>query len=430
LKNKPTSIKELCAFIWYLEGKYNLLDLEIDGVKPWQSQRMSIYYTLALELKILNQAQASMSIKDKFSSLFSYFINSVKYNPFNIFKAEVVIVSGKRVSKINDREIDIYSKYFLDELIKTRSVIEFEQPYLGKHYKQIKKYTYYSDWIDLSSKIYIFLNRANITKSQINFLKVVENEIETLLDIKFNLSNYLIKSIVRFKIEYKLYRYFLKRTEAKNIYIVNAYMMSSFIKAAKDSSIEVYELQHGIFSEYHLGYSYPQRIETLEYFPHKFLVWNEFWKTMIKLPIENKDIIIDRFRYLEKEKKKYIHLEKKQNQMLILSQGAIGEKIAKKILDNFDFFEQYEIIYKLHPGEYERWKSYSSLVELNRLSNITVVKDELLLYELFATSQYQVGVFSTAIYEGVEFGCKTILLDLTGIEYMDKFIKFYNPKII
>ena len=43
---------------------------------------------------------------------------------------------------------------------------------------------------------------------------------------------------------------------------------------------------------------------------------------------------------------------------------------------------------------------------------------------MFSVSEYQLGVFSTALYEGVEFGCKTILADLPGIEYMDQFIKY------
>ena len=30
------TIKDLCEFIWYLENKYDLIDLEIDGVKIWQ----------------------------------------------------------------------------------------------------------------------------------------------------------------------------------------------------------------------------------------------------------------------------------------------------------------------------------------------------------------------------------------------------------
>jgi hypothetical protein len=45
------------------------------------------------------------------------------------------------------------------------------------------------------------------------------------------------------------------------------------------------------------------------------------------------------------------------------------------------------------------------------------------LYELFAQSEYQIGVFSTAIYEGLTLNCKTVLLDFPGVEYMEYLIE-------
>ena len=33
-------------------------------------------------------------------------------------------------------------------------------------------------------------------------------------------------------------------------------------------------------------------------------------------------------------------------------------------------------------------------------------------------ARYQVGVFSTAVYEGLALGCVTLLVDLPGLEYM------------
>jgi len=83
-------------------------------------------------------------------------------------------------------------------------------------------------------------------------------------------------------------------------------------------------------------------------------------------------------------------------------------------------------MYKLHPGEFSRWKSYKSLQKLNEFKNVLIIKDEIPLYELLAMSVLQIGVYSTALYEGVEFGCKTILLDVNGIENMDRFIQVYD----
>ena len=65
---------------------------------------------------------------------------------------------------------------------------------------------------------------------------------------------------------------------------------------------------------------------------------------------------------------------------------------------------------------------------LQKKYNVSIVTN-VDLYEYLAKSEYQAGVFSTALYEGVEFNCKTILLKLPGIEYMDQFIKINKPII-
>ena len=45
------------------------------------------------------------------------------------------------------------------------------------------------------------------------------------------------------------------------------------------------------------------------------------------------------------------------------------------------------------------------------------------LYKLFAQSKYQVGAFSTAIYEGLMFNCKTFIVDVPGVEYLDDLVE-------
>jgi len=56
--------------------------------------------------------------------------------------------------------------------------------------------------------------------------------------------------------------------------------------------------------------------------------------------------------------------------------------------------------------------------------------DPIPLYKLFAESRIQVGVNSTAIYEGLSFGLQTILLDLPGVEYMDYLVKEQVARVV
>jgi len=52
--------------------------------------------------------------------------------------------------------------------------------------------------------------------------------------------------------------------------------------------------------------------------------------------------------------------------------------------------------------------------------NVELVDDD--LYKLLSSSEYQVGVYSTAIYEGLLFGLKTILCNTMFVEYMEELI--------
>ena len=88
----------------------------------------------------------------------------------------------------------------------------------------------------------------------------------------------------------------------------------------------------------------------------------------------------------------------------------------------------YKIVYKLHPFEFDTWfEDYPWLAE----SNIEIVglkgKN---LYQLFAESEIQVGVYSTALFEGLSFGVRTFILDEKGIEYMQYLIENENATIV
>jgi hypothetical protein len=45
------------------------------------------------------------------------------------------------------------------------------------------------------------------------------------------------------------------------------------------------------------------------------------------------------------------------------------------------------------------------------------------IYTLFSESTYVVGVFSTAVFEAVFFGCKIILLNVPGVEMAENLIQ-------
>lgn len=414
------TIKELCEFIWSLEDKYNLIDLELDGVKVWQYARMKLYYLLAQRIGVLAQPHNRMTMFEKVKVVYKYIINTLLYSPFYAGKVDAIIFPHQRVKEVQGKYIDIYTEYLKEELISEEvSLIEVEYPYEGVHKRQKTKSIYYGDIFVLSRMFSRFFKVRNDKRSMI---ENVQNEIFSQLNIDINLNRLLTYYVRQYKMEYWMFRKFFKMIRPTTIYLTVSYGKGALIKAAKELNITTVELQHGTFSKFHLGYSFPKRYEPLAYFPDRFFVWEEFWKTLIVLPISDQNVVVNGFAHMQHEKAAYKNMEKNRKQVVVLSQGAIGEKIAKTILKNIQYFSDMNIKYKLHPGEYDRWKTYPSLCELAKYGNIEIIKD-CDLYQLFAGSYYQVGVFSTAIYEGLEFGCKTVLLDIEGIEYMEALIK-------
>src|SRR5690606_24149138 len=335
-------------------------------------------------------------------------------NLFTLKESNLIFFSHPRSVSVDNEYIDIYSEYLIREKQTKQSIVDFEADYQGKHIRKRKHKVHRLDWVkQLVYFRYFFVIKNSILKQkEVDLFQTIENEIYKQYGIKYALANLVESKLKLFSIYYSIYTRVFKKVKPKSIYIVVAYYYAPIIKAAKDLGIETIELQHGIITKYHLGYSFPNIKKPLHYFPDKIMVWDQSWKKSIDYPITSENILIDSFRYLEQIKKQYETLPKIKNTYLVLSQTAISENIAKKILDNLDFFKGKKIVYKLHPAEFDIWKNNQSLTQLQKVLDIEIVASQKHLYHLMATSEFQVGVFSTALYEGVVFNCKTILLNI------------------
>ena len=371
-----------------------------------------------------------MSKTEKIINFFRLLKNVLSnYSFFNLQKVDVLVFSHSRSKLVENRLIDPYTHYLVNNLIENNiSFLEFESPHNGKHLREKKIYKRYLDGIFILRNIKNIFIKTNINQKNKTIVERLSKEVNERTDNFLDIKKILISNTKQFIPTYSFYLKLLKRTKAKKIYLIVSYGRGELIKAANDLNIEIIELQHGTFSKYHLGYSFPNG-NNKAYLPTKFYAWNKYWKDLINFPLQLDNVIIYPFQYLEIEKKKYTYIKKQKNSLLILSQGGITESILSRIIENNTYFQKFNITFKLHPNEYHMISKYKNLIYLQKKYNAKVVTN-IDLYEYLAKSEYQAGVFSTSLYEGVEFNCKTILLDVPGIEYMDKFIENYNPIII
>jgi len=480
------TVKEICQKIWDIEEMYELNHMLIQGTYPWQLVRMYVYYEITRKINVFESAQqAKLSMFDKIKSFLPFIKNSILVNPLKSKKCDVLIFDHPRKVIFEGEYKDIYS-YFLPKTLKKygKNFELIESPYLNKHFTS-KKYqkennVRFNDRILLGSFIYKTKNRGKIpfTKEEKDKINDVKIAIENNFSIKIDLFRIIEDHILNFKYEYEKYKELLDKTKAKQVFLVVAYENKSLISACKDKNIEIIELQHGTISPYHLGYSYPERvmkkngeIKEIEYFPDKILSFGDYWQDASSYPIESNNIIPIGFPYFHENSKQYkninneskeykikeenenkkslkienenenkenlkienenenkenLKIEEKNETIIFISQGVIGKylskfayEVAKELKD-----KDYKIIYKLHPGEYSNWReNYEYLNKSVQLDNFEVVDNsQVQLYELFAKSDYQVGAFSTAIYEGLAFDCKTFIIDVPGTEYLDDLI--------
>jgi hypothetical protein len=210
----------------------------------------------------------------------------------------------------------------------------------------------------------------------------------------------------------------------KKILLVVSYGHETLITAARSLSIPTVEVQHGVLTPEHIGYSFAEHT-TKKSFPDYVLLFGSYWRRTVSWPIESDRLLEIGYPYFSRTKQFYADVLRKER-IVCISQGTIGPSLSRFVVDMADqAVEKRRIIYKLHPGEWARWRTeYPWLMEAAAQGTVDVVDGQSPdLYLLLAESTWQLGVNSTALFEGIGLGCKTILVDLPGIEYMDPLVE-------
>ena len=240
--------------------------------------------------------------------------------------------------------------------------------------------------------------------------------------------------MLEFYFAHHSYKKLLKRLRPKALLVVVSYSHSiaPLIAAAKSLAVPTIEMQHGTFSPYHLGYHFPN-LDEHPYFCDYFFSFGSFWHNMASLPLADEKLITFGFPHLNEQLLKANVQDKaitnvesnKSESILFLSQGVIGEELAKYAVACAQAQLPWRLRYKLHPSEYNTWRNdYPNLAAQADVNLIEVIDHHRFnLYDLMREAHYQVGVFSTAVYEGMALGCKTLLVDLPGLEYMSALIE-------
>lgn len=403
-----------------LEKENKLFDLKYENILFYHFIRMNIYYYVVGKKNVFNR-QNSFSYK-KILKIFFYIIRDLLsiIRKKNLLKNKICIIQHPR--KIND--IDIYTGY-IKKILKKHTVLHKTA---GQNFILDNNSINYDLYI-VNKKILSFFGISN-TKKNNNVIKLITIfKKQFLLDSDFD--NFIF-SLVQNKINaYKIARKFLIKSNFKKIILVNSYENQDLIYAADELNIDTIELQHGVIYKNHLGYHFPNlKTDSLKSFPNKLILFGNYWRDKANYPINKKKIFTLGSPYFEHNLINTKKFNKQKNdKILILSQQTtqkyILDFISNVILKNNKFF----FTYKAHPKENLRIVN-NYLKKFKIQNNVEVVRGTQNIYDLFKKHSIQIGVFSTALYEGYSCELKTGIIKVPGWEITKPLIKYPNVHII
>lgn len=207
----------------------------------------------------------------------------------------------------------------------------------------------------------------------------------------------------------------LRRLRPRALVLVVSYGNEIPIEACRMLGVPTVELQHGLISPINLGYHFPVAGCTKRAFPDWLLTFGDHWRRAASFPIPPERVLPVGYPYLESRRVLAAPVARRR-QVVFVSQRSVGERLSTLAVEVARRAQDWQVVYKLHPGERRTWRSeYPWLAE----AGIPVVEDGgEHLYRLLAASRVQVGVYSTALLEGLALGCRTIVLQAPGAEAM------------
>jgi hypothetical protein len=235
-------------------------------------------------------------------------------------------------------------------------------------------------------------------------IQVLENRLQDIFGVSIDLLGRVQNELTQRKYTKPLYKRLIKQIDPEIVFIRYNPSKSTLIEVCQEVGIPVVELQHGVISNYHSDLSYDTPIEGEVCFPDVYFSWGEYWCNRPDFPIN--DVRVVGWPFLESVSK-HFSSKKADDKILFISQPTNGEELSKIAVD-INRTTEWEIIYRLHPNERNKWKSLYPWLESQ---TIDIDSGEKALYEVMSECWAQVGTESTALYEGLKFDLNTFIFD-------------------
>jgi len=413
-----TGLDEVAEDFFSLEKDLELLDIKLDGVYFWERIRISVFQSITAELagSSSENTESGEGYRDYLSGAWLLLRNLLIKNPFLANDGELLFYGKGRRKRMQDGFWwDIYIDPVVDEL--GGDTVVLERPFNLSHRTPAKTPCLrYTDLIEYAGTVLQKTGavEAPVSDEQNSKVDEIESRIRSEFGVEVPLRSMVEQDLSLRKARLPLYRRLVRRIDPEVAFLTVSYNgRETFVEACQAEGVPVVELQHGVINGYHMAYSFPY--ENKHVFPDYFFSFGEFWSDFTDLPLPDKNVYPVGYPYIQRRSGEYTDVDE-TDKVVFISQPDTGGYLSDIALDldNSDSYDG-KVVYKLHPKEYDVAENrYPSLMD----SEVFVVSDDPPLYRIFAESKAQVGVSSTALYEGLNFGLETYVLRVLGSEYM------------
>ena len=404
------------------EKKNKINEREVCGLKYWSLIRTFVLNDLITKIKGLSFL---CDAKQKRKKINFYILKRIFFSSKDFDKDIMLITDTRRLL-----QGDKYESVFTDELEKLLrekySTITLEEPsWVDKNPIKMSHPTpavtenlKYVDVYEIKAVIKKVLFKV-LDRKKTCLIKKEIDSLFTLLENEFSVDLSTLRQqysddIIYFITMKKSYTKLIKKINPKCVFI---YFRGFKFKALATSilnelNVKVIEIQHGTIVE-----DDPIARKSLCFNdwiskPDYLFAFGEKQVDEKNLIYKSSDIRYVGNLFLEKklnqEYKYPIEFVKGKKHIIIISQSVVGEYLSEFAVKLSKLLEQeneYMIVFKYHPNEAGRY--YKNLDRKN-IIQIRDQKKEIYQYQKYA--YVQIGIFSTALYEGISFELPTFVL--------------------
>lgn len=419
-----------------IEKDLKLDESLINDIYWWDSVRYPLFQDILRQLNLLENLYDSgkplsrfLKIKKKLSIILRASKIFFPRSPLWISTKSVIIWGHPRRKFDNGSYVDIYSDPFVKLLPESANYSVLERVEGQGHLTPVPtKNIYYAERLLALGQIFS-LCKSFFVKVKIEGTVAKELEKRLLHDFRlnYNLSERITRSICNWWSSESVMRLFFIIKKPSHFFIIVSAGHEGIVSAAKSAGIPTYELQHGSPARGKLNYDYTSGIKKRS-FPDYFLSFGDYWTNGIPFPIPKEKIFSFGYPYLFRKIGNY-STANKENTLLVISQPVHAKKLATfaiKILALKN--NSIKVVFKPHPAEYKGMEP-NYFHEL-REAGVTISDKNEDLYLLLSKAKWQVGVYSTALYEGLAFKAALFLLPLAGYEHMLPLVNSELAKVV